>query len=139
MFIRALMCLTAGATRFPYWKFFLADFAGACLSVPFFVVLGYWFAHMVPTLLANMKSVQIYALVGIGVLVLGAIVWFKVWALRRRSVADEDFEPMEEAIAEMREHTQLHPTEPGEPAEPDAERKPAREKAGVLADEPGTG
>ncbi len=50
MGIRAAMCLTAGATRFPYWRFFLADFAGAVLSVPFFILLGYYFAGMIPQL-----------------------------------------------------------------------------------------
>ena len=50
MGVRAAMCLTAGATHFPYWRFFLADFTGALLSVPLFVCLGYWFAGMIPTL-----------------------------------------------------------------------------------------
>lgn len=50
MGVRAAMCLTAGATRFPYWRFFLADFAGAALSVPFFIILGYYFAGMIPQL-----------------------------------------------------------------------------------------
>jgi len=50
MGVRAAMCLTAGATRFPYWRFFLADFAGAVLSVPFFIILGYCFAGMIPQL-----------------------------------------------------------------------------------------
>ena len=56
--VRAAMCLTAGATRFPYWRFFLADFAGALLSVPLFVCLGYWFAGMIPTLQVYLVEVQ---------------------------------------------------------------------------------
>jgi membrane protein DedA with SNARE-associated domain len=56
--VRAAMCMTAGATRFPYWRFFLADFCGALLSIPFFVVLGYLCADMIPKLLGDLRSAQ---------------------------------------------------------------------------------
>ena len=56
--IRAVMCMTAGATRFPYGRFFIADCAGAMLSIPFFVYLGYWFAGMIPTLRTYVVGVQ---------------------------------------------------------------------------------
>ncbi|MBK8913884.1 MAG: VTT domain-containing protein [Phycisphaerales bacterium] len=76
MGIRAAMCLTAGATRFPYWKFFLADFAGALLSVPFFVILGYWFADKLPMLFGAMQETQAYMLGGLlALLVVGVLVW----------------------------------------------------------------
>lgn len=63
--IRAVMCMTAGATRFPYWRFFLADFSGALLSVPFFVLLGYLCAGMIPTLRAYLGGVQLVMLAGV--------------------------------------------------------------------------
>ncbi len=66
------MCLTAGATRFPYWRFFLADFAGAVLSIPLFVGLGYWFAGMIPTLQKLVGEVQLTLLV-LAVVVLGVL------------------------------------------------------------------
>ncbi len=94
MGIRAMMCMTAGATRFPYWKFFLADFAGALLSVPFFILLGYFFAGMIPTLKAYLSGIQ---LVVVGVLTAGlviAIVIYKVRRSRGRGV-----EPMPEPVA----------------------------------------
>lgn len=80
MGIRAAMCLTAGATRFPYWRFFLADFAGALLSVPFFVVLGYLFAGMIPTLRAYLGGAQALLLVG---LLVGGIIALAVYKYRK--------------------------------------------------------
>jgi membrane protein DedA with SNARE-associated domain len=58
MGVRAVMCMTAGVTRFPFWKFFLADFCGALLSVPFFIVIGYAFAGMLPQLEAYIKGAK---------------------------------------------------------------------------------
>lgn len=80
MGIRAMMCIAAGATRFPYWRFFLADFAGALLSVPLFIGLGYVFAGMIPTLRTYMTGAQGIV---IGALVVAAIVGI-VWYRRRR-------------------------------------------------------
>lgn len=56
--VRAAMCLTAGATRFPYGRFFLADFSGALLSVPFFVGLGYFGAQILPQLQAYVGAAE---------------------------------------------------------------------------------
>jgi len=81
MGIRAVMCITAGATRFPYWRFFLADFAGALLSVPLFVVLGYFCAGMIPTLLDYMSGVQIAMSV---IAVIGVIIAIMIIRRRRK-------------------------------------------------------
>jgi membrane protein DedA with SNARE-associated domain len=48
--VRAAMCITAGVTRFPFWRFLLADLGGAVLSIPLFLGLGYLFAPMLGTL-----------------------------------------------------------------------------------------
>lgn len=58
MGVRAVMCVTAGVTKLPYWRFLLADTAGAMLSVPLFVCLGYWFANMLPTLEAYLEYLK---------------------------------------------------------------------------------
>ncbi len=58
MGIRAAMCITAGATHFPYWRFLLADLAGATVSAPLFLLLGYWFAGMIPTLLHYLADAE---------------------------------------------------------------------------------
>ncbi len=73
MGVRAAMCVTAGATGFPYWRFFLADFAGALLSVPLFVFLGWWFAGMVDQLQAVLGDAKAIALVAI--LIVGGVMY----------------------------------------------------------------
>jgi membrane protein DedA with SNARE-associated domain len=82
--VRAAMCLTAGATGFPYWRFFLADFAGALISVPLFVSLGYWFAGVVPKLRMYTEAVQILITVVVAA-VLGTLFLFKLRRRRRRA------------------------------------------------------
>lgn len=83
MGVRAAMCMTAGATRFPYWRFLLADFAGALLSVPFFVLLGYWFAGMIPTLQAYVSGVQ-WIMLAAAVVVVGAVGYYQYRKIQRR-------------------------------------------------------
>jgi membrane protein DedA with SNARE-associated domain len=79
--VRAGMCLTAGATRFPYWRFFIADFGGALLSIPLFVFLGYWFAGMIPTLMRDLGRAEAI-LWGLGVVV--AVILILMYRGRRR-------------------------------------------------------
>jgi membrane protein DedA with SNARE-associated domain len=86
MGVRAAMCVAAGATGFPYWRFFLADFAGAVLSVPLFVILGYWFAGMIPTLRAYIGGAQALILVLAGIVF---IVAYVVYRKRKRQRAAE--------------------------------------------------
>jgi membrane protein DedA with SNARE-associated domain len=95
--VRAGMCLTAGATRFPYWRFFIADFAGALLSIPLFVFLGYWFAGMIPTLMHYLGRAE--AIVwGAGV-VFAAIALLVYRARRRRRRAARAARALDEALA----------------------------------------
>lgn len=84
MGVRAAMCLTAGVTRFPFWRFFLADLAGALLSIPFFVWLGYRLAGMVPTLRGYVTGVQ-WGLLGGGAAVIAGIVLYRRQKRRGRS------------------------------------------------------
>jgi membrane protein DedA with SNARE-associated domain len=78
MGLRAAMCLAAGATRFPYWRFCLADLCGAMLSVPFFIGLGYVFADMLPTL-------KVYLMGAKWTLVVIAAIVILIYYLRRRA------------------------------------------------------
>jgi membrane protein DedA with SNARE-associated domain len=84
--VRAVMCITAGVTRFPYWKFFLADFAGALLSIFVFIYLGYQFAHMLPTLQYYLGSVQsvLIALAAVAAAAIGLWEWRRHTARHRR-------------------------------------------------------
>lgn len=82
MGVRAMMCLTAGVTRFPFWKFFLADFAGALLSVPFFIWLGYKFAEHLPLLEEYLQDAQFVVFIVVGLLI-AAVIWYEVRRIRR--------------------------------------------------------
>lgn len=90
MGIRAAMCLTAGATRFSFWRFFTADFCGALLSVPFFVGLGYWFGGMIPTIKKYVAEAQLGVLALIAIAVIAYVV-YEVRKIRRtrRQAAEE--------------------------------------------------
>ncbi|MGE0479280.1 MAG: DedA family protein [Phycisphaerae bacterium] len=81
MGIRAAMCLTAGATHFPFWRFLAADMAGATLSIPLFVVLGYAFATSLPTLQVYLRDVQVLALLAVA-FAIGIV--YLVYRVRRR-------------------------------------------------------
>lgn len=82
--VRAAMCLTAGVTRFPFWKFLLADFSAACLSAPLFIVLGYKFADALPTLQDYLGRFQWIAALLV-VLVILLIVWYEIRSIRRNA------------------------------------------------------
>ncbi len=90
MGVRAAMCITAGVTRLPLWRFLLADLAGALISIPLFVWLGYWFASMLPTLKAYVHVIQWGLLAAALTILLGFVVY------RRRGsgrAADRSAEP----------------------------------------------
>lgn len=84
--VRAAMCLTAGVTRFKFWKFLLADFLGAMLSAPFFIVLGYVFAEALPTLQKFLGRFQWFAGLAV-VFVILCVIWYEV-RVARRNVAE---------------------------------------------------
>lgn len=75
--IRAIMCLSAGVTRLPYSKFFLADLAGALITIPMFLILGYVCADFFPTLRAYLGGIELL-LLGILLLGVGGFVWCKL-------------------------------------------------------------
>ena len=83
MGVRGVMCITAGATGFPYWRFFIADFCGALLSVPFFIWLGYKFAYMLPTLREYVGHFQGVTIALISLAVAGYL--FYEWRKFRRT------------------------------------------------------
>jgi membrane protein DedA with SNARE-associated domain len=86
MGVRAVMCMSAGATRYPYWRFFLADLAGAVLSTPLFLCLGYWFAGMIPTLRKYLAGVQGGLLLA-GAIALALVVYYEYRKIRRARLA----------------------------------------------------
>jgi membrane protein DedA with SNARE-associated domain len=79
MGVRAAMCITAGVTRLPFWRFVVADLAGALISIPLFVWLGFWFASMVPMVQTYVHVIQ-WLLLAVAMAIL---VGFVVYRRRR--------------------------------------------------------
>lgn len=79
--VRSATWLTAGATRYPFWKFISADGAAACISTPFWLMLGWRFAFQLGKLydiLAEFRGILLAAIgVVVGLLILR-------WYRRRR-------------------------------------------------------
>lgn len=76
MGVRAAMCITAGVTRLPFWRFLLADLAGAIVSIPLFVWLGFWFANLVPLLSTYVHVIQ-WVLLAIAVIILAGFIAYR--------------------------------------------------------------
>lgn len=70
--LRATSFLLAGTSHVPYRIFLLANGFAALISVPFFVMLGYYFADNIAAGMAMLKEVQVWV---VGVLALALIVW----------------------------------------------------------------
>jgi membrane protein DedA with SNARE-associated domain len=82
--VRAVTYFVAGTTGVPYWKFLLFDGLAACVSAPFWVLLGYRAAkqRMLQRAWDTAKQVQIWI---IGAALLALVVWIVVALLRKRA------------------------------------------------------
>jgi membrane protein DedA with SNARE-associated domain len=81
--VRAVTYFVAGTTGVPYWKFIFYDGLAACVSAPFWVILGHWAGRhrMLHKAWHLAKEVQI----GIILIVAGLVaVWVLVSLVRRR-------------------------------------------------------
>jgi len=80
--IRAPMLFTAGTFRIPYWKFLLYDGSAALMSVPWLVLLPYWFVNTYSeeAMRAVAHEVQIGIIVGVVLLIVGFFV-VKKWVI----------------------------------------------------------
>jgi membrane protein DedA with SNARE-associated domain len=108
---RAAMCITAGVTRFPLWRFVLADLAGAVISIPLLVWLGYWFANVVPTLEAYVHLV-LWGMLALAVVILAGFVAYR--RFKPRSPDGQAAEPPSQQL----DTRQSSPAAKGVPAEP---------------------
>jgi membrane protein DedA with SNARE-associated domain len=80
--IRGAMVVVAGATRFSFWKFLIADGLAAIVSGGLFLFLGYMFGKNMDLLRHRVEEGKKWTLVA--VLVLGAGIGLWVWLRRRR-------------------------------------------------------
>lgn len=78
--LRAAAFLVGGAARTPYWKILLYDGMAAAMSVPVFVLLGYWGANQLDVVKKWATGAQL-AIIGVLVLV---VVGFVIWKMKKR-------------------------------------------------------
>ncbi len=124
MGIRAVMCMTAGATHFPFWKFWLADFAGALLSVPFFVGVGYAFAGLVPIEALGRHVAEIQGVV-IGAILLAVAVYVIFEVRKHRRMRRE---------SELAAHPEQTTPRSAAPADPRPAARPGQPEKHAVSD-----
>lgn len=81
--VRAAVFFAAGAYRVPFWKMLVFDGGAALLSVPTFILLGWWFAESLERVQQSTRVVQVGGVVL--VLVLGATYLGYRWLYGSRS------------------------------------------------------
>jgi membrane protein DedA with SNARE-associated domain len=80
--IRGAMVVAAGAIRFNFLKFLIADGLAALVSGGLFVALGYW-AGIKREMREKIKDYEHWVFIGLGVIALGAIGWY-YWRTKRQ-------------------------------------------------------
>lgn len=83
--LRSPIFAMSGALGVRPVTFFLLDGFAALISVPVWVVLGYWFGNNLDDALAKAKHIQSYLFGGLGVLIVGYII-YRFLKKRRASV-----------------------------------------------------
>jgi membrane protein DedA with SNARE-associated domain len=73
--VRAVTYFTAGSAKMPYLRFICWDGLAALASAPLFVFLGYYFGGELEYLIQQIRHGQTMVLVGVGVLVVGYVLF----------------------------------------------------------------
>lgn len=84
--IRGAMVVCAGAIKFPFWKFIIADGLAAIVSGGLFLALGYWFGSEVDKRMGNVARAKSWVTFGLVIIVAIGVGWW--WFNRRRSRRD---------------------------------------------------
>lgn len=90
--IRGAMVVVAGATRFTFWKFLLADGIAALFSGGLFVLLGYLFGRNMDALSEHVKKAKMWTLVIVLAMAVGVGVW--IYLHQRRKNHDPKLPPV---------------------------------------------
>jgi membrane protein DedA with SNARE-associated domain len=79
--VRGAMVVCAGAIRFPFWKFLIADGLAAIVSGGLFISLGFYFGSQMDVLRAHVEKGKRWAMLVALVIAAGFGVW--VWIRQR--------------------------------------------------------
>ncbi len=136
--LRAVLFLTAGVFRVPYWKFLTFDGSAALISVPVWIWAGWKFSNEIREVFAGARvaSYIIFAVLAVALLVW--ILWEYNHNLKRRNrlaeaVPESAAGILAEASATLVDAGALKPGRLDEPIDEAAERLGARESAKKIA------
>lgn len=90
--LRAPIYLTSGVMGVSPFTFFALDGGAALISVPIWVVLGWWFGNNIDNALAIAKEIQMYLLIGVAFLILGYVFYKRRKAKRSEALFEETHE-----------------------------------------------
>jgi len=82
---RSVMCMTAGLSHVPPWKFVLIDLCGAAIVVTVVTSLGWWFSHNIKPIIEGMAAVE-HVLGGLAAAAMAAWVIYIHLSKRRSKV-----------------------------------------------------
>jgi membrane protein DedA with SNARE-associated domain len=89
--VRGAMVVCAGAIRFPFWRFVVADGLAAVVSGGLFIALGFYFGKNMDMLRDEVAKGKRFALLAVLVLIAGIGMW--VWIHKKLSNATTPTEP----------------------------------------------
>jgi membrane protein DedA with SNARE-associated domain len=84
--VRSVMCLTAGTSRVPMWKFVLIDVSGGLVTVPSLVMLGWLFSDSIEKISSDISRIE-YILAGVVTAALiGWVIMIHVTRTRKKAI-----------------------------------------------------
>jgi|SRR5450432_2012405 len=111
--IRGAMVVAAGAIRFNFIKFIIADGLAAIISGGFFVAVGYWLGSRLDE--NRIKEFKHWFIFGASVLVCALVGWI-LWKRRRDMAAVEKMaKKVDTAVGKVAKVAHLAPKKDGEP------------------------
>jgi membrane protein DedA with SNARE-associated domain len=102
--IRGAMVVAAGAIRYNFWKFLIADGIAAIVSGGLFVFIGHWLGSRLKEHMEDIDKYKFRVGIGVGVAVVGLILFFVWKSKREKGHGAEDAGASESAPAASNPH-----------------------------------
>lgn len=124
--LRSVIFLIAGTLKVPYWKFLTFDGSAALISVPVWVLGGWYFGGKIEEFIRQAKNGGMI----VGGLAIAAFIGFIVWEVRRSRRKSRELVPDVEKVTSVVEPIILPGAGAADP--PKAPTVELKDKAGVL-------